>query len=165
MSRSLSSAIRAGMLAETSGALLLECAVLDHDDLDAPFRIVKNNEDIMHDGDLYTACPFEVQYPYDNDGSGGVGRMTLPNPDQWLTSTIRSLEGPLTVEFRLVSATNLSASPPVFNTLEASSLPMRLSEATIEADSVRLSFMNSDMLDRAFPAGTYNLGDFGGLRG
>ncbi len=162
--RDFSDAITAGMLAESSGAILLECAEIDHADLDAPFLIVANNQDIMHDGDLYTACPFEIAYPYDNDGSGGVGRMVLPNPDQWLTSAIRSLEGPLSVTFRQVSATDLTASPPVFDTLERATLPMLLVEATIESDAVHLTLHQSDMLDRAFPAGTYNLADFGGLR-
>lgn len=162
--RSFSADITAGMLAESSGALLLETAEIDHPDLDSPFRLVSNNQDILHGGNLYTACMFQVQYPFDNDGSGGVGRMTVPNPDQFLTPSLRALSGPFSVTFRQVSATDLGADPPEFDTLEFATLPMNLVEVSLESDSVQFTLQVSDMLERAFPRGIYSLADFGDLR-
>lgn len=152
------------MLAEASGKILLETAEINHADLASPFRIVANNEDIMSGANLYTACPCEVSYPFDNDGSGGVGRITLPNPDQWLTPSVRSLSGPMTVTLRRVSATDLGASPPEFDTIEIATLPMLVVEAVIDSESIDFTLRQSDMLERAFPVGTYGLADFGSLR-
>jgi hypothetical protein len=152
------------MMAESSGAPLLECIEIDHDDLDAPFRIAANNEDISHDGDLYTACMFEVTHPRDGESSMGVGRLALPNPDQWLTASVRSLSGPFRATFRTVRATDLAADPPEFDGLEIETMPLVLSEVSIDESAIYCTLQASDLLDRAFPVGVYDLASFGSLR-
>jgi hypothetical protein len=118
MARELSTGLAAAALAQETGFLVLELLTITHADLAEPLRVVNNIEDVMHGGDLYTACGFELTPPEEKGEGQPKATLVLNNADQWLTEHIRGLRGGFDVSFALVSATDPGASPPEFGTVE-----------------------------------------------
>lgn len=165
MPRTLSETALSALHAEQTGTPFLVLAILEHDDLNSPLRFVDNGEDIMHDGDLYTAVGFEFRGPRESDQGFGMAEMVMANVDQWLTPTIRSLSGSVTVTVKIVTADSagLAADPPEFEYAEQEFQPFEVKQITLDETQVRAELAYNSALNRKFPADTFNAWDFPGL--
>jgi hypothetical protein len=161
--RTLSATIQCGMLAQQTGVIGLQILTIEHDDLAAPIRLVNNREDISVNGTVFTACQFHINAPEEKEEGLPRAQIVIDNTDQFLTPTIRSLSGEFTATYQIVSPTDLTASPPEFDTVEVSMLPFDLTSVEYDDVSVRGNLSYEDVLDRQFPEMTYTPNRFKGL--
>lgn len=151
----LSTDIVEAMMARDSGHVTLDIAIIEHDDLSPPLRIVNNQEDIVVSGYTYTACGFEFKPPDDKDTGMPLGRITMNNTDLWLTPTIRALSGEYRITVKRVSPTNLTADPPVFNTIETTMQPMTLTSIQYDKATVRGQLSHAN-LNKGYPGDKFS---------
>jgi len=163
MPRDLNDRILNAMMAETTAEMVLWLLIIEHDDLVEPLRIVNNSEDVMHDGEVYTAMGFEVIPPEDREGTPRSARVTFDNVSQWLTPTIRNLNGDFDVTFKRVMYTDLDASPPEFDEVLSEFPPMKLSSVSYDVFTVRGVLSYDDVSNSGFPKDEINRFTFGGL--
>ena len=166
MARTLTAATKAAMMAQQTGRLVLVICTISHDDLATPFRIVNNPEDIKSRGDTYTACGFEAELPEDKEEGFGRSGLVIDNTNQWLTPTLRNLTGVMTFDIELVSESNLAASPPELDNVEAAFRGQVLQEITYDARLVRATLEYYQFLSTQNPGViSFTPGDFPALFG
>lgn len=163
MPRTLEATTLSGMMAERDGNVLLLVAILEHEESATIFRIVNNPEDIEHDGETYAATGFELTPAEESEEGFRDAQIVFNNVSQWLTPSIRSLSGAITVHLKLLTATDLAATPPVFDTVEIDMLPMTLQGIEWDAFSARGTLSYEGVTEQTFPCHTFNPTDFPGM--
>lgn len=126
--RTLSSAAQAAILDEESDEVSLHLVTIEHDDLDAPIRIVDNIEDITSNGETFVGLPFRLELPDEGDRPGEA-RITVDNVDRRIAEAVRSITTPPSVTIQVV----LASQP---DTLELELSGMTLRDVTIDAGAV-----------------------------
>lgn len=141
---------------------------IDHTSWSTPLYLVNNYDDVVYDGDTYTAFPFRFD-PADvnTDGSIQSGRLTISAVDQTITAAIRALSTPPTVTAvaALVSYSPYG-SPPTSLTyaiepLATWSFTLRNVTGNAEYISGELEFENR--LENEVPSLEFRPRDFPGL--
>lgn len=160
---SFSTAFKAGLNAQEMTLAYRLIITLDHTDLGAPIRLVDGPEDISHDSNTYLACGFQLVKPEQREEGFRNGRITLNNVDGVVTAAIRSLPSDITIDVRRVSATNLGASPPEYDTIEGGTTRYYLLKADLDDKRAQLSIGFKDTTLRRFPDARFNPTDFQGL--
>ncbi len=159
MARTLSSLMKSAANAQETEEVLLALVTITHTQiLGGPLRLVQDMQNLTSNGNVYTAFPFQVTLPEDNDE--GVPRVSLiiDNVSQEIMAALKTLppNQPPTVTVDLV----LASQP---NTVEFSipNLTLRNVSAdmlTIEGD---LRMDEEDLIP--FPEGSLTPQDFPGL--
>lgn len=156
MSRSLSTAARAALYGPQTAEVFLHLLEIDHADLVTPIRLVDNTEDIVSNGDTYTAFPFSVSLPPDQEGELPRVQLVVDNVTQLLIAEVRSIATAFTVSLSVVMA-----SDP--DTVEAG--PWAFEAKSVEYDVQRLTFTLAyeSLLQEPFPYPIYSPVDYPGL--
>lgn len=127
--RTLSTAARAAMFVEQTEEVFLCLLQISHESLGTPIRVVANNEDVIHNGDIYTAFPFEINLPDEREGEMPRVQLTIDNVDGTILAALRSINTPPTVDLKVV----LASSPDV---AEAQALSMLLKDFEYDATTI-----------------------------
>lgn len=93
------------LMARTSKEVWLWLLTIDHPDLPDPIRWVRNNEDIVSDGETFAKCDFEIIPP----GMGGrnySARLGMPNVSREIGFALMNMDGPADVLFQAVLASS-----------------------------------------------------------
>lgn len=148
MSRSISASARSALYAQETAAVFLNLLTIDHADLPSPIRLVDNTQDVTAGADTYTAFPFVLELPADQEGEVPRATLTIDNVSQELTAEVRSISSPFTVELSVVMASSPS-------TVEAG--PFSFTSTSVEYDVQRMTFTLAyeNLLQEPFPATTY----------
>lgn len=91
--RTLSPAMLAALHAQETGEVVLARIIITHPlIIGGPLRLVQNLQDVVAGGNTYTAFPFQITLP-DEDEAGATPRIKLviDNVDRSIVATIRSL--------------------------------------------------------------------------
>jgi Domain of unknown function (DUF1833) len=133
---------------------------LSHGSLEGgPLRFVNNTKDVISNGETYVAYPFAMTLPDDaGDRLPRVG-ITIDNVDRQIVDTIRILSPQLPPP-KLGMSLILASDPDV---IEAGPFDFTVRDTSWDAFSVTGVLAYEDVLNRQFPAGTYNARDFVGL--
>lgn len=96
--RTVTASALAKLYRSESGISLPVLIQINHSSWGSPLYLVNNYDDVVYDGQTYTAFPFRFD-PADinTDGSIQSGRMTISAVDQTITAAIRALSTPPTV--------------------------------------------------------------------
>ncbi len=78
--------------------------VFSHPDLPDPLRYTDAGQDVIVGGNVYVYEPFKVRLPEESDDAPPVGQLSLDNVNQITIAALRTLEGPLTLDLRIVLA-------------------------------------------------------------
>lgn len=156
MSRNLSSNALASMYAQETSEVWLVLLEIDEAGLSEPIRVVNNNENVTHNGNVYEGFPFELPMPDEVENQVTSVTLTIDNVDRRIVQAVRSLSSPPTVTMSVVMA----SSP---DTIEAGPFEMTLKDATYTALTVvgRLGF--EDFEDEPFPGETFTPQNHPGL--
>jgi len=151
--RTISSNARAALYAAQSDEVWLQLLTIDHDDMVAPIRLVSNTEDVVSNGETFTAFPFELAIPATAQESV---ELIVDNVTRELIDEVRSIDTPfgLTLEIVVASAPD---------TVEAG--PFEFQSRAVEYDVQRLRFTLAyePILNEPFPAYDYTPIDYPGL--
>lgn len=156
MSRNVSTTYKAASFSQETDQVFLGLLEIDQAALPAPIRIVNNTENVTHNGNLYTAFPFEFTLPQDSDENMPAATISVDNVDRQIVEMIRSMTGPATVTVTVV----LASSPDV---IEAGPYVMTLRDTGYDAYQVTGRLDVEDMLNEPYPADSFTPNTFPGL--
>lgn len=162
MPREFSTQTTRDMMGWGGGGLLLFLVEISHPDMVAPIRLVENIEDVSYNGVVYTACDMRVYRPEEGENSRYTGRIEVDNSDQILTESIRSLTGQFTITFTMVAATDLSAEPKEFDTVEMGPVTMNVKSVSWNASIARIELEHRNLTGEKFPKYLFNSVNFPG---
>ncbi len=148
MSRTLSSASLAAVLAQETAEVFIRLITIDHPDLAAPIRVSSDAVDTVSNGNTYTAFPFELQLPDDSGDRPQTARLTIDNVSREIVQAIRSIQSPPSVTIEIVRA----ADP---DTIEVSYTGFALRNVRYDAMVVSGDLTVDDFTTEPYPAGRF----------
>lgn len=89
-------------VASTSGEEPVYLAEITHPQLSVPIRIVRDNQDLVSNGNTYIALPFDVQLPDDVSGQLPEAAIRFDNVGRELTQWIDQSQGGKGAQIRLM---------------------------------------------------------------
>ena len=128
---------------------------LSHADLLEDIYVVNNLEDVISNGQLHKACPFEVILPTDTDEGPPVARVRIDNVAQDVTVSLRLIDTPAFIDFKVV----LASDP---DTVEAEYSGMTLKDVTVNINTISGSVGLDDLRLEPFPAHSFGPSFFPG---
>lgn len=148
MSRSLSSAAQAAIFAAQTGQAFLILLTLSHDELAAPIRVTSDAVATVSGGETYNPFPFAIALPQERDDQLASTRLVIDNVDRSIVIALRSITSAPEVEMKVV----LASSP---DTIEAGPFTWTLKGAKYDALTVEGELAFEDILNEAFPGGSF----------
>jgi len=91
------------LMARFSKEAWLWLLIIDHADLPAPIRWVRNNEDIISDGETFAKCDFMLTIPGSGEQSRSA-RLAMPNVSREIGFALSTMVGAASVTFQAVLA-------------------------------------------------------------
>lgn len=91
------------LLSREGGEEAVALLTIDHPDLDAPMRLCRNSvgDDIVSNGDTYTAAPFDIQWVQDNDEAPKV-QVSIVNVDRAAWQGLETITEPATCDLAII---------------------------------------------------------------
>lgn len=160
---SLSAEFVDAAMGRETGTVILYLLDIDHEDLDDPIRITNNMEDVVSNGNTYTAIGFDLKLPDEKDAKPRGAKLSIDNTSQWFTPTFRSLSGEFTVIIRVAIPSDALASPPEYDTIEMENLPMQLIALQYNDTTVTGTLSYENLANEPYPGDTFGPFEFQGL--
>lgn len=155
MPRNISTAAKLAMFSREYSGVCLLLLTIDHPNLALPIRLVQNTEDVTSRGNVFTAFPFQITFPSDEEGRLGNSTITIDNIERTLLSALGSIDTPPEVILEAV----LSETPDVVDASHSFTWrATRFNPQVIEAD-----LQYEDFLNERFPKDDYTPSTFPGL--
>jgi len=148
-------ALEAVMAQHTDEAFIL-LVEFSHPPTSEIYRAALNTENIVSNGEIYTATYFDVQLPEISNKSPQGTQITIDNVDLRLIGLLRSITTPLQVTIRLV----LASQPDV---IEMEFTDLLLREVDWDESKITGRLVSDDPLNQAFPAHQYDPRSFQGI--
>lgn len=156
MSRSLSVSARQALYAAETGEAFLILLTLSHASLAVPLRVSSDTVDTISRGDTFTAYPFELSLPDDEDNKSPRARLVIDNIDRQIVQAVRSLATSPEVLIEIVRA----ADP---DTVEARFQDFKLANVTYDANLVEADLTIEDFTAEPYPAASFSPSLFPGI--
>ena len=159
MSRTTSTALRQLANSQESGQVLVALIDISHSTIiGGPLRLVQDVKPMVSQGNVYTAFPFEITLPDDNENATPRVKLAIDSVDQTIMTAIRTMPPgePPTITVTLV----LASQPDVIE-MQMTGMVLRMVTGT----STRLEgdlLIDEEDLQR-FPEGSFTPFDFPGL--
>ncbi len=159
MARSTSALFKTMANAPETGEVLLALVTIDSPYIiGGPLRVVQNLEDIVSNGNTYTAFPFEVTLPEDVDEGPAKVTLSLDNVDR---SIVTAIKGIPTTDAPIVTVDIIVASQPDVVEISMPNMVLR----NVSGDAFRidgeLRLDEDDLIP--FPEGSFTPVGFPGL--
>jgi len=148
-------AIQASLAQQTDEVFLVLLEV-DHPSLGTPLRFVNDSQDIVSELNTYTAFPFEVKLPDDQEGREPRAEVRIDNVSRELIDEIRSIQDPFTITFRVV----LASSP---STIEWGPLEFLSQGVVYDANQITFAVVYSVFAEEPFPYQVFDTINFPGM--
>ena len=156
MNRTLSPQTLEAINAPETGDAFLILMTISHADLAVPIRVTSDGIDTQSRGNSFTAFPFELSLPDDEDNKAPRARLVLDNVDRSIVRAVRSLTSSPTILIEIVRA----AAP---DTVEAKFEDFRFTNISYDARTVEGDLGIEDFTAKPFPAAAFSPSLFPGL--
>jgi hypothetical protein len=156
MTRPLTAATRRAIFVPETDEVFLTLLTLNHASLESPLRVTSDAVDTTSRGNLFTAYPFDLSLPDDNEERAPRARLSIDNIDRTIIRAIRSLDTPPEVLIEIVRA----ADP---DTVEASFSDFKLTNVRYDAHLVQGDLSVEDFTTEPFPSSVFSPSLFPGL--
>lgn len=155
MSRSLSTTAKQAIFAQSTSEVFVTLLTLSHTDFAQTIRVAGNWEDVVSNGNTFTAYPFEIDLPGEDDEALSKVDLLITNVDKLIVDEVRSIASPIDLTLEIV----LASDP---DTIEAS-FAMKVRHIEGDAHILKATCNFEDLLNEAFPAHTYTPIDYPAL--
>lgn len=156
MPRPLSAPAMSALMAQVTDEAFLVLITFTHVPTSETYRCVLNTEDIVSNGETFTATYFEFTLPETSDRAPQGCQIAVDNVDQRLVGLLRSITEPLQVLVQLV----LASSP---DTIEMELPDLVLREADWDSSKITGTLVSEDPLNQKFPGNIYDPRTFQGI--
>ena len=151
----LSAAGVAATFAESTGEVPLYLIQFDHTDLTSPIRMVNNKEDIVSNGNIYTAFPFDIILPEQTPDRASTTTVRLCNVDRQVSTLLDGLSSRPTLTVSMV----LASSP---DTIELGPAEYEVIDYVYGSTTIEATLSYENVNEELIPAHTINPADFPG---
>jgi hypothetical protein len=152
----LSPEARAAAYAGITEEAFLVLLEIDHPLLAQPIRVVNDMVDILSNGDLYQAFPFDIRLPTEVTSRNAQATLIISAVDQQIINAIRSIDSPPTV----IASVILASDP---DTVDRGPFEMTVSSVTADAAQVTMTLIYDQIFYNRCPSATFSSADFPGL--
>lgn len=156
MSRTVSSALNAAILAQTSDKALLILLEIAHADLAETIRLVNNHTAITHGGETYSPFYFTLALPQEDNGKFGSVALIMDNVDRSIVYAVRSISSAAAITVKVV----LADSP---DTVEIQLADMVLRNVTYDAHTVSGELIYEERINYQVPGLLFTPNNFPGI--
>lgn len=159
MSRTTSSAFRAMTHAQETGEVLLAIIEITHSTIiGGPLRLVQDVKPMVSQGNVYTAFPFRIVLPNDDEQGTPRVKLVIDAVDQTIMTTLRSMAP---TESPSITVKLVLASQPDVVEMQMTGMLLRSLTGTAERIEGELFMDEEDLL--RFPEGSYTPFEFPGI--
>ena len=158
MGRTLSTLAKSAIAAPETGEVFLLLLTISHAALSPPIRVANNTANVISGGNTFTAFPFTIELPQEQEDQPPRMRLVIDNVDRTIVQAIRTLTSPPTMQLDVV----LASQP---NTLEASFPGFTLRQATYDQLVVEGDMTLEEITIEPFPEGRFTPQSFAGMYG
>ncbi len=141
---------------EETSEVFLELLTIDHPDLAAPIRVVNDEIDLTSNGEVFTAFPFELTLPNDEEGRVPRARLRIDNVDRRIVQAIREVSSAPTVQIEVARASAPDVVEVPFPVLQMAKV--RYDAFVVESDLILPGLENEP-----YPAAKFTPKDYPGL--
>lgn len=156
MPRVLSNRALTAVMAQHTDEAFILLVTFTHVPTNEVYRAALNTEDVVSNGQVFTATYFDIALPEVANKSPQGAQITIDNVDERLIGLLRSITQPLQVVLQLV----LASTPDV---LEMEFPDLVLREADWDESKITGTLVSEDPLNQAFPAHFYDPRNFQGI--
>lgn len=156
MSRTFAQAVLADLYAPQTSECWLKLLTIEHEDLDAPIRLVSDHQDLVSRGNTYMKFAFDFAPPVDQEGELPRVSIVIDNVSQLLVDLLRQdtrTAPALTLEIVALSDPDVVLSSWTFD----------MRQVTWNVDTVRADVAYEPLAEEPFPVGDFVPLDFPGL--
>ncbi len=146
--RTTSFTFRQAVNAPETGAAIIVLVEISGNTLTEPIRVCNDGADIVSNGHLYVAYPFDITLPDDVEDGAPTARITIDNVDRALTAGIRLLTAPPDVRVMVI----LADDP---DTIEIDFPDFKLSNLSYDALVIEGNITVEDYLNEPFPGDSF----------
>lgn len=141
----LSSAAIRSLLNREATVPVIYLLTIEHDDLAQPMRLARNTvgDDIVSNGNTFTAAPFEIEWPSDDEGAP-VARLQAINVDRLVGEALESIATPAECTLQIVFA-----NAP--NTVERQAVKFQLRNAQWDGGFMSAELSQAYFADEPWP--------------
>jgi hypothetical protein len=104
MPRTISHDAMRAMLAQSTSEVFIELLVIEHSDMAEPLRFCNNSVDVISNGNVYRAFPFQATLPSDEEDREPRLELTISNVDRTIVQAVRGLSGRPTFTISVITA-------------------------------------------------------------
>lgn len=156
MSRSLTQTQRGELHAVGVETEWLQLVTITHADLAAPIRIVDRRADIVSRSNTFTAWPFSIEQPEEDQDSLPTATLRVDVIDRTILSQLRALDSAPVVTLEVIR----DVAP---DTVIAGPWEFKVGSAAVDPVGATLQLLPEDTLDEPYPGHTYTPESFPGL--
>lgn len=156
MSRTISSNASSAAFAGDTTQEFIVLLTINHASFLTPLNFNNSGADVTSNAVLYSAFPFTVNLPDDQEGIPTRAQLTIDNTDRTIISAIRSLGSPAIITLQIVMA-----SAP--DTVEALFPSFLLRNVNFDRTQVTGDLMLDEYTTEPYPGDTFTLANFPGL--
>jgi hypothetical protein len=157
MSRTVSNTFKAAFFAQQTGEVPLILLQIVHADLPATICLVNNTADVTSNAVLYTAFPFQINIPCDDEeGTMPSVQLEICNVDRSITQAIRNIDSPPTIRAAIILWSDQ-------DTIEAGWWEFTLKNVNYTAEVVTGDLGYEEILNDGFPEGSFTPEEFTAL--
>ena len=120
------------------------------------YRAANNTEDVLSNGNLFTACFFNFAFPPDDEEAPKGVSISIDNVDLRLVGMLRSVTDPIPCQLDVA----IAATP---NVIEMSLPDLLLVEVTWNEQTIQAQLASDDPLNLIYPAHVYEPRTFPGV--
>jgi Domain of unknown function (DUF1833) len=154
----LSDAAKEALYLPSTDQVFLPLLTITTADLDGPLYLVSNTDDIISNGNTFTAYEFSIDLPVQDDEVTIGTQIVIDNIDRQIMQTLRQI-----TDVPLISLSIVLAATP--DTLERGPLPFELSSVDYDALSITGTLVFDSIFDEPSPAYAYTPALFPALFG
>ena len=156
MSRNVSAELKQAVYAQETTEAFIVLVTLSHPDLETPIRVNSSGQEVISNGDLFVAFPFEVILPDNVDDRPPRARLSIDNVSREIVLAIRTISSAPFVTIQIVMASSPS-------TIEAEFPDFRLANITYDQLTVEGDLTLEEFIGEPYPARIFSPADFPGL--
>jgi hypothetical protein len=141
---------------QQSGDAFLTLLTITHDTLPTPIRLVNNTEQIISNGQTYSAFPFKIVLPVDDGESLREVALELDNTSLELINLLRTVTDPLDVNLKMILAS-------IPNDIQYELGELKIGSITYDKSNITAKLYQDNFMSSGLTSERYTPQNFPGL--
>jgi len=141
---------------QSTDEVILELLTISHEDFSSDLRLVRNNENIVSQGDTFIASQFDLTWPQDREGEAPRASLKHQNISRELVAVIRGIRTPPSITMQVI----LASDP---NTVQFEVTGMVIGKMDYDANTIQFELTFEIFSQTQFPGKTFNPAKWTGL--